>query len=107
MPEVVDFIKIVSRGVVLQLNVTTLTPLAKVTQPQRSRPYTRPPLRTHLARVSAKQGMLYRDFLCLVVSTTDLIPLGLYRTDRETVPVRTPTSKPLLTHTLSLSLSLT
>jgi hypothetical protein len=28
--------------------------------------------------------MLYRDFLCLVVSTTDLIPLGLYRTDKET-----------------------
>ena len=30
MPEVVDLIRSISRGVVLQLNVTTLTPLAKV-----------------------------------------------------------------------------
>jgi hypothetical protein len=32
MPEVVDLIRSISRGVVLQLNVTTLTPFAKVHQ---------------------------------------------------------------------------
>jgi hypothetical protein len=32
MPEVVDLIRSISRGIVLQLNVTTLTPFAKVNQ---------------------------------------------------------------------------
>jgi len=59
LPEVLEFMNALAHGIVFQLNVTTLTPHAR--------------------------GMLYRDFVYHVLTTTDLMPLGLYRSVKKTV----------------------